>query len=49
MIKAVIFDVDGTLADTVDNHAAAWQSALKEFGKEADFQTVRNQMSKGGD
>lgn len=49
MIKAVVFDIDGTLVDTVDNHAAAWQRALKEFGKEVDFETVRNQIGKGGD
>ena len=49
MIKAVIFDVDGTLVDTVEMHAESWQRALKEFGKEADFQTVRDQIGKGGD
>ena len=49
MIKVVIFDVDGTLVDTVDMHAAAWQRALKEFGKEVDFSAVRAQIGKGGD
>ena len=29
MIKAVIFDVDGTLVDSVDLHAQAWKEALK--------------------
>jgi HAD superfamily hydrolase (TIGR01509 family) len=48
-IEAVIFDVDGTLVDTVDMHAEAWQRAFKEFGKELDFQTVRGQIGKGGD
>lgn len=49
MIKTVIFDVDGTLVDTVDMHAEAWQRALQEFGKEVEFSAVRAQIGKGGD
>jgi HAD superfamily hydrolase (TIGR01549 family) len=49
MIEAVIFDVDGTLVDTVDMHAKAWQRAFKEFGKKLEFQAVRDQIGKGGD
>jgi HAD superfamily hydrolase (TIGR01509 family) len=45
----VIFDVDGTLVDTVDMHAEAWQRALKEYGKEIEFSAVRAQIGKGGD
>src|SRR4028119_302835 len=48
-IEAVIFDVDGTLVDTVDMHAEAWQRAFREFGKELEFQAVREQIGKGGD
>jgi beta-phosphoglucomutase-like phosphatase (HAD superfamily) len=29
MTKAVLFDVDGTLIDTVDLHAKAWVEALQ--------------------
>jgi HAD superfamily hydrolase (TIGR01549 family) len=49
MIKAVLFDVDGTLIDSVDFHAKAWQRALSEFGHNEDFQKVRQQIGKGGD
>lgn len=49
MIKAAIFDVDGTLIDSVDYHARAWQQALEQFGHKVDFETVRYQIGKGGD
>jgi beta-phosphoglucomutase-like phosphatase (HAD superfamily) len=32
MLKAVIFDVGGTLVDSVDLHAKGWQDAFAEFG-----------------
>ncbi len=48
-IQAVIFDVDGTLVDSVDLHARAWQEAFAEFGKEVGFTDVRAQIGKGGD
>jgi phosphoglycolate phosphatase-like HAD superfamily hydrolase len=49
MIKAVIFDVDGTLVDTVDQHAAAWQRTFAHFGHDIDFAAIRSQIGKGGD
>jgi HAD superfamily hydrolase (TIGR01549 family) len=49
MVEAVIFDVDGTLVDSVDLHARAWQEALAHFGHEVEFQEVREQIGKGGD
>lgn len=49
MPKAVIFDVDGTLVDSVDLHAQAWQDAFQDFGHAFDFQTIRSQIGKGGD
>ena len=49
MIRAVIFDVDGTLIDSVDLHARAWQETFQHFGKEVPFDEVRMQIGKGGD
>jgi HAD superfamily hydrolase (TIGR01509 family) len=49
MIKAVVFDIDGTLIDTVDLHAQAWVEALKHFGYDIAFQDMRSQIGKGGD
>ena len=49
MIKAVIFDVDGTLVDSVDLHARAWQETFRAFGKDIPFQEIRMQIGKGGD
>jgi HAD superfamily hydrolase (TIGR01549 family) len=49
MIAAAIFDIDGTLVDSVDLHAAAWQMALERFGKNVSLEKVRRQIGKGGD
>ncbi|MBV8850517.1 MAG: HAD family hydrolase [Methylobacteriaceae bacterium] len=49
MIEAVIFDVDGTLVDTVDQHADAWHRAFSHFGHDIDFTAIRLQIGKGGD
>jgi HAD superfamily hydrolase (TIGR01509 family) len=49
VIKAVIFDIDGTLVDSVDLHAQAWTEALHHFGHSVCFADVRSQIGKGGD
>jgi HAD superfamily hydrolase (TIGR01509 family) len=49
MPKATIFDVDGTLVDSVDLHARAWQEALVKFGHPVTFEQARSQIGKGGD
>ena len=48
-LKAVVFDVDGTLIDSVDIHAQAWVDAFAEFGHAVRFGDVRRQIGKGGD
>jgi HAD superfamily hydrolase (TIGR01509 family) len=49
MPEAVIFDIDGTLLDSVDLHAQAWQEAFRHFGHEIPFEKIRSQIGKGGD
>jgi HAD superfamily hydrolase (TIGR01549 family) len=49
MLKAIIFDIDGTLVDSVDLHARAWQETFRKFGREVEFEKVRHQIGKGGD
>lgn len=49
MIKAVIFDVDGTLIDSVDAHASSWAEALAQAGFSQAYADVRHQIGKGGD
>ena len=49
MPKAAIFDMDGTLVDSVDLHAAAWQEAFERFGHAVSFEDCRSQIGKGGD
>lgn len=49
MITAAIFDIDGTLLDSVDDHARAWQEAFAEFGHSIPFADVRYQIGKGSD
>ena len=49
MIKAVIFDVDGTLVDSNDFHVKAWQRAFRHYGKELSYDELHSQIGKGGD
>jgi phosphoglycolate phosphatase-like HAD superfamily hydrolase len=47
--RAVLFDVDGTLVDTNDLHAAAWRQAFLNFGLDKPVEEIRWQVGKGGD
>ncbi len=49
LLKAIIFDVDGTLIDSVDAQATAWQRAFAEHGIDLEYDAVRSQIGKGGD
>jgi membrane protein len=45
----VLFDVDGTLVDSNDLHAAAWDEAFRHFGFDLGVDRIRGQIGKGGD
>jgi HAD superfamily hydrolase (TIGR01549 family) len=49
MVEAVIFDIDGTIIDSVDMHIEAWQRAFERFGKEVSYELIRRQIGKGAD
>jgi HAD superfamily hydrolase (TIGR01509 family) len=49
MTEAVLFDVDGTLIDSNDQHARAWVAALAEAGYTIPFERVRPLIGMGGD
>jgi phosphoglycolate phosphatase-like HAD superfamily hydrolase len=49
MPRAALFDIDGTLIDSVDLHASAWNEAFLKFGHDVSFEQARSQIGKGGD
>jgi HAD superfamily hydrolase (TIGR01549 family) len=49
MARAVLFDIDGTLMDSVNLHAQAWQEALARFGKQVKYEDIRSQIGRAGD
>jgi HAD superfamily hydrolase (TIGR01509 family) len=48
-IKAVLFDIDGTLVDSNDFHIMAWEEAFAGIGAHFDRQVIHDQIGKGTD
>jgi len=46
MIKAFIFDVDGTLVDTRKLHIDAWKRAFDEFDIEVSVEQIQSQLGR---
>jgi HAD superfamily hydrolase (TIGR01509 family) len=47
-MHALIFDLDGTLVDTVYGHVLAWQSALSEAGISVDAHRLHRHVGSSG-
>ena len=49
MIEAFIFDIDGTLIDSVEEHAESWVKTFEEFGKKIELAEAKKLIGMGGD
>jgi HAD superfamily hydrolase (TIGR01549 family) len=49
MIKALIFDLDGTLVDSNELHVESWDRAFRKYGKRFSLDELRKQIGKGSD
>jgi HAD superfamily hydrolase (TIGR01509 family) len=48
-VRAILFDVDGTLVDNNDLHVAAWREAFRAAGHDISPAAIRRQVGKGAD
>lgn len=48
-IRAVLFDIDGTLVDSNDMHVLAWEEAFASAGVSFDREVIHDQIGKGTD
>src|ERR1700742_575763 len=48
-LKAVFFDIDGTLVDSNEFHVMAWEEAFRDVGLMIDKSKIRGQIGKGAD
>jgi HAD superfamily hydrolase (TIGR01509 family) len=48
-LKAVLFDIDGTLIDSNDAHTRAWVETLQRHGRSVNYEQIRSLIGKGSD
>lgn len=49
MVKALIFDIDGTIIDSVGAHIEAWKRTFAHFGKDVSDEEIRRHIGEGSD
>src|SRR4051812_28696490 len=49
MLRAVIFDVDGTIVDSNELHVDAWDEVFRRYGKHFSREKLRAHIGEGGD
>jgi HAD superfamily hydrolase (TIGR01549 family) len=49
MVRGVLFDIDGTIIDSIDMHIQSWKRAFEHFGKDYSVETIRRQIGEGAD
>lgn len=48
-IKAILFDIDGTLVDSNDLHVTAWDQVFRDAGHSFERAALHEHIGKGGD
>jgi HAD superfamily hydrolase (TIGR01509 family) len=48
-LRAVLLDIDGTLVDSNDAHARAWEEVFRRHGRDVPYDAIRDAIGKGGD
>lgn len=48
-LRAMIFDIDGTLVDSNPAHVLAWEASFLECGYKVDRERIKLEIGKGGD
>jgi HAD superfamily hydrolase (TIGR01509 family) len=47
--RGILLDMDGTLVDSNDAHARAWQRAFADNGQPVSYEEIRQRIGMGGD
>ncbi|QIK79737.1 HAD family hydrolase [Sphingomonas piscis] len=48
-LTAILFDIDGTLVDSNEQHISAWEDAFRDAGHRFNRDAIHAQVGKGGD